>query len=126
MNKTNAAVYFEIPVRDINRAMDFYERVFGFKFKLEEIDGYEMAVFPYNDDAYGISGALVKGDVYIPAKEGIIIYFGTDNISNTLELAVNAGGNVLYPVKSVGKHGYVAEFEDSEGNRIALQMSNKE
>jgi predicted enzyme related to lactoylglutathione lyase len=30
------------------------------------------------------------------------------------------GGKTLYPKTSIGDLGWVAEFEDSEGNRIAL------
>jgi predicted enzyme related to lactoylglutathione lyase len=29
---------------------------------------------------------------------------------------------VLYPVKDIGENGWVAEFADSEGNRIALSQ----
>ena len=36
---------------------------------------------------------------------------------------VKNGGNILYPKTSVGDLGFVAEFEDSEGNRIALHQS---
>jgi hypothetical protein len=33
------------------------------------------------------------------------------------------GGKTLYPKTAVGKNGFVAEFADSEGNRIALQQA---
>jgi hypothetical protein len=32
------------------------------------------------------------------------------------------GADVLYPKKDIGAAGYVAEIEDSEGNRIALSQ----
>ncbi len=122
----NPVVYFEIPVTDMSRAVSFYSAVFGFNFEIEEIDGYQMALFPFDDKAGGATGALAKGDVYVPSIKGSIIYFGTNEIQNTLDKAVKAGGKILYPVKSNGPLGFVAEFEDSEGNRIALhQKSNK-
>ena len=33
---------------------------------------------------------------------------------------VDAGGKTLLPKISIGEHGFVAHFEDSEGNRVAL------
>jgi predicted enzyme related to lactoylglutathione lyase len=121
-DKMNPVVYFEIPVTDLKRAIAFYGSVFGFDFEIEEIDGYQMALLPMNEGAQGITGALAKGDVYVPSLNGPIIYFGTNDIRATIEKAVAAGGKILYPVKSNGPLGFVAEFQDSEGNRIALHQ----
>ena len=119
----NPVVYFEIPVTDIERAVKFYRSVFNFTFEKEVIDNNEMALFPFADENAGISGALAKGEVYKPTREGVVIYFRTLNIDETLKLAVENSGQVLYPKTSVGDLGFVAEFEDSEGNRIALHQS---
>ena len=120
---TNPVVYFEIPVADINRAKQFYAAVFGFTFTDEVIDSYEMALFPFADNGSGITGALAKGDVYKPTNNGVLIYFKTDDMDRALQLAVQHGGKVLYPKTINPSYGVaVAEFEDSEGNRIALQQ----
>lgn len=34
----NTVVYFEVPVNDIDRAMIFYQEVFGFQFERTSID----------------------------------------------------------------------------------------
>lgn len=119
--RMNPAIYFEIPASDLNRAVRFYEAVFEVALERRTMDGYEMAFFPWNEHAPGITGALVKGDVYVPAKAGPILYFASEDIDRTLARAVAAGGKVLYPKKAVDAAITVAEFEDSEGNRIALQ-----
>lgn len=119
----NPVVYFEIPVTNIDRAVKFYYSVFGFEFEKDIIDDNEMALFPLKDSNSGISGALVKGEIYKPTNDGILIYFGTENIKQTLDLAIQYSGKILYPVTSIGEWGFVAEFEDSEGNRIALRQS---
>lgn len=116
----NPVTYFEIPVLDLDRAIKFYTSIFNFSFQKEIIDHYEMALFPFSESFQGITGALVKGDVYKPTKEGVIIYFHTESIESTLELVQKYPAKVLYPKTSVGSNGFVAEFEDSEGNRIAL------
>jgi predicted enzyme related to lactoylglutathione lyase len=116
----NPVYHFEIPVTDMDRAIQFYEAVLGYQLTRQEVDGYEMAFFPRADGKPGTSGALAKGDVYIPSKTGTIIYFDVPNIDPVLEKATAQGAKILYPKKSIGEAGYVAEIEDSEGNRIAL------
>lgn len=124
MNSSNPVVYFEIPVNDIERAESFYSAVFNFSFEKEIIDHYEMALFPFEEKNSGITGALAKGDVYKPTKDGIIIYFKTESIDATLEKVLQHEGKILYPKRIDEKYGFaVAEFEDSEGNRIALHQS---
>jgi uncharacterized protein len=116
----NPVGYFEIPVEDLDRATRFYENVFGYEFERATVDGNEMAWFPTYEDAPGISGALAKGEIYIPTTKGSLVYFSTDNIDDALSRANSSGGRTLYPKTSIGALGWVAEFEDSEGNRIAL------
>jgi uncharacterized protein len=122
VKKSNPVVYFEIPVTDIERAIKFYRTVFNFDFDREIIDNNEMALFPFADENTGISGALAKGEIYKPTKDGVVIYFKTENIEETLKLATLNGGQILYPKTDNGM-GLVAEFEDTEGNRIALYQS---
>ena len=119
----NPVGYFEIPVSDLDRAAAFYQAVFGYDLTRERIDGYDMALFPIDPDRPGASGALVKGDVYVPAKTGPILYFSVDSIDATLTRARGAGARVLYAKKPIGDLGFVAEIEDSEGNRIALHQA---
>lgn len=119
---SNPVVYFEIPVTDMDRAVQFYSAVFNFEFKKDVIDHNEMALFPFVDATGGISGALAKGEIYKPTINGVLIYFTTEDIDRTLRLAVENGGEVLYPKTSNGALGFVAEFKDCEDNRIALHM----
>lgn len=118
----NPVSYIEIPVNDLDRATAFYSAVFSFEFGRATIDGYEMALFPHAKGRPGASGALVKGDVYEPSKAGAIIYFSVADIDKALALATENGAQVLYPKKDIGDQGFVAEIEDSEGNRIALHQ----
>ena len=86
------------------------------------IDGYQMAMFPVEDEAFGASGALVQGDVYKPSTEGCFLYFGVESIDETIARALANGGSELYAKKSNGELGWVAEIGDTEGNRIALHQ----
>ena len=121
----NAVFYFEIPVADMDRAVLFYSTVFGFELTRQTIDGYEMALFPRVEDAPGASGALATGDVYVPSKSGVVLYIDVPDIDAVVTLACANGGGVLFAKKHVGDAGFVAEIEDSEGNRIGLTSPNK-
>ncbi|MCU0532776.1 MAG: VOC family protein [Hydrococcus sp. Prado102] len=80
----NPVSTFEIPVSDLDRAIKFYEKVFGYKFERVAIDSNEMAWFPMNESSSGISGTLAKGESYIPSTKGTRIYFSMYNIDDIL------------------------------------------
>ncbi len=119
---THPVYYFEIPVMDMDRAVGFYEKLLGVKLERQTVDGYDMALFPFKEGTAGATGALAKGDVYVPSKTGPIIYFHVDDVKATVDKALKMGSKQLYPIKDIGEGGLVAEVEDSEGNRLALNQ----
>jgi len=121
----NPVVYFEIPALDLERACEFYSQVFETTLTKDIVDGYQMAFFESSGDSFGATGALVVGDVYVPSHQGCFLYFGVESIDETVARALKNGGSVLYPKKSNGDLGFVAEIQDSEGNRIALHEEKK-
>ena len=116
----NVVSYFEIPVSDVERAIAFYAAVFGYDFARGIADGNEMAFFPYQDGHPGASGALARGDSYVPGKSGVRIYFDVPDVQEALDRAVVAGGKMLYPKTAVHAFGYVVELEDLDGNCIGV------
>jgi predicted enzyme related to lactoylglutathione lyase len=121
----NPVVYFEIPVLDLERACDFYSNVFETTLTKDIVDGYQMAFFESSGDSFGATGALVVGDVYVPSHQGCFLYFGVESIDEMVARALEHGGSVLYLKKSNGDLGFVAEIQDTEGNRIALHEESK-
>lgn len=118
--KMNPVNWFEIPVNDIARANKFYEGVFGLELALNEMGPLKMAWFPWIDGAPGAPGSLVKGEGLTPSQAGTMVYFSVEDIDAALEKVNKSGGKTLMPRMSIGEHGFVAQFEDTEGNRIAL------
>lgn len=116
----NIGSYFEIPVSDLERAMIFYSGVFECEFQRDSIHGNEMAFFPFRDGALGITGALAKGEIYKPSVSGTLVYLSTLDVERTLKKVLERGGEVLFPKTEVCNYGWVAEFKDCEGNRVAL------
>jgi predicted enzyme related to lactoylglutathione lyase len=118
--KINIANWFEIPVKDLDRAIKFYEKVFNVKLTTEEMGGMKMAMFPYTKDTQGAPGSLVKGETYEPSHAGTVVYFSVDDIPETLRRINASGGKTLMPKTSIGDYGFIAQYEDCEGNRLAL------
>lgn len=120
MSTFRGAVYFEIPVTNLDRAITFYSNLLSITLEQGTIDGNAAAFFPATPPAAGITGALMQGDSYTPALTGSRIYLQAGPIDDLLRRVLAQGGQVLYPRTSIGELGFVAEFRDSEGNRIAL------
>jgi predicted enzyme related to lactoylglutathione lyase len=123
----NVINWFEIPVTDINRAADFYSKVFSIQMHIMDFGEFIMAGFPsdgagYPSDGKITSGALCQGKSYNPSKDGIVIYFnGGDDLVVPLSRVKAAGGKILTEKKQITPEiGYMALFIDSEGNKIAL------
>jgi len=118
--KWNPVVWFEIPVEDLDRAKSFYEDVFEIKLELNEIGPMKMAWFTMIEGVPGAPGALVKMEDYTPSDEGVRIYLTTPDIEGTLDRITANGGEILMSRTSIGEYGFIAQFSDTEGNRIAL------
>lgn len=116
----NIAAYFEIPVLELDRAMAFYTKLLGCNFTQDTIHGNKMAFFPLHSGKPGITGALCQGETYRPSLTGTLIYLATDNIDESLKRISSMNAEILFPKTSAGEWGEVAEFKDSEGNRMAL------
>ena len=119
--KTNMVTWFEIAVSDMNRAKKFYEEVFSIEISLQDIGGVEMGFFPSNNEAPGAMGSLILEKSYIPSHEGTVIYFASNDVQIELNRIIKAGGEILQEKTMISpEHGFMAVFQDSEGNRIAL------
>ncbi len=118
--KINPVTWFEIPVSDIGRARRFYEKVLGLELSLEQMEPFIMALFPMTQEASGAAGMLIQGESYEPSHSGTLVYFSVDDIEETLRRVNVNGGKTLMPKKGLGEYGFIAHFEDTEGNRLAL------
>lgn len=120
MSKPNPVNWFEIPAADLARAKQFYESALDTQLALNEMGPLKMAWFPMDPDAAGATGTLVQHESYTPSHQGSLVYFSVADIEATLAKIEAAGGKTLNPKQSIGEYGFVAHFEDTEGNRVAL------
>lgn len=115
----NFVVWFEIPVNKIERAAKFYSTVFGADLSRMEKGPVKMALFPFKPGL--ASGMLVESKDNKPAKNGTIVYLdGGEDLNVPLKRVEGAGGKVILKKTSIDEHGFMAHFEDTEGNRVAL------
>ncbi|MCB9251173.1 MAG: VOC family protein [Flavobacteriales bacterium] len=111
--------WFEIPVYNIQRAVNFYNFVLGLDMKIISQNGYSMARFPSES---GIDGALMQGPGCIPSELGTLVYLhGGDDLSSKIANVEPAGGRIIMGKTLINKNsGYFALFIDTEGNKMAL------
>lgn len=115
--------WFEIPVRDLDRAQRFYETLLNRPLKREAMGpDTPMAIFPY-DQAGGVGGCLFGGpSAPPPSGGGTVVYLNAEPALNVvLARLPEAGGKLLVPRTELPDGmGAFAVFEDSEGNRVGL------
>lgn len=119
----NMVGWFEIPVRDMDRAKKFYETVFEVTLQIEQLGELVMGWFPWAEGKQGSSGTLaLHKDFYTPSDSaGVLIYFTSLDVENEISRVEAAGGKVLQSKTLISEDiGYMAVFVDTEGNRIAL------
>jgi len=122
MSKKNALNWFDIYVADLIRARAFYASILETELDAPENpdSGMEMAIFPF-DYENGIGGALVKKEGFGPGAGGTLIYLNVEgDLDGVLSRIPAAGGTVLQPRLSIGEHGFIAIFRDTEGNTVGL------
>jgi uncharacterized protein len=105
--------YLEIPATDIQRSLDFYQKVFGWKIR-QRGDG--RAAF---DDSIGeVSGTWVTGRP--PSTEaGLLFYIMVDSVAETIGSVVAQGGELVQPIGGDAPE-VTARFRDPAGNLIGL------
>ena len=112
----NRIVWFDVPVNDLGRAVQFYSQVLDVEIK-EEFPG--VAVMTHQDSE--VAGCLFKSDEQRPSRDGIMVYF---NVNGRIREAVKAveshQGELVQDVHAIGPFGFRAIVVDSEGNRIVL------
>jgi predicted enzyme related to lactoylglutathione lyase len=116
----NPVGWFEIYVQDMDRAKTFYEKTLQVSFEKLESPELEMWAFPFNMEAPGAAGSLVKMEGKDSGVGGTIIYFSCADCAVEASRAGQNGGKVVKEKFSIGQYGFIAFVQDTEGNMIGL------
>jgi hypothetical protein len=115
----NYVTWFEIPALNHQRAVAFYNYIYGIEITSVELNGFYMGFFPSKN---GVGGAIVTGQGCVPSETGPLLYLnGGVDLNIILEKVEPAGGRIVMGKTFLSDTaGYFALFIDSEGNRLAL------
>ncbi len=117
----NAINWFEIPVKNFNRAKTFYETILHSKMQPMEAMGMKSAFFPADLEKGSIGGCIMEGQGYEPTNKGSLVYLnGGEDLSVPLSKVEAAGGKILLPKTAIGPNGFMAHFSDTEGNKVGF------
>ncbi|MFQ6124624.1 MAG: VOC family protein [Candidatus Heimdallarchaeota archaeon] len=111
-------VHFEIGVDDPERAVKFYQDVFGWK--IEKWDGpidYWL-ITTGEESEPGIDGGLMRRE----NSETTINTVEVPSLDEFVEKIAKAGGKVVRPKSTIPGVGYMAYCHDSEGNMFGLMQ----
>jgi predicted enzyme related to lactoylglutathione lyase len=126
---TGTVTWFEIPVEDVDRAMEFYRTVLGCEFELDEDAGASYPMFTAGDG--GVTGALTPVGEY-PVGEagtpvayttddaGVLVYLAVEDLPGALAAVEPAGGEVRVGPQETTDGSVYGILTDPEGNRIGL------
>lgn len=117
----NRAVWFDIPVVDLDRAAEFYKAVLGIAVHKEQFENFTFCVLDHKD---GNGGCLVVNPGEVASDKGILVYLNVDGrIRDAVKQVAAQGGKIIQDVHAIGPHGCRALVIDSEGNRLALHST---
>jgi predicted enzyme related to lactoylglutathione lyase len=118
----DTAVWFEIPVEDLDTARNFYQEVMQVKLVQQEAGPNTVLIFPVEDMATGVSGHLYQGK---PGNDnGPTIHLGAPKpLEDAVKRVVSAGGKVVSDeIELPG--GRFVYCKDPDGNSISLFSRN--
>ena len=109
-------VHFEIFSEEPEKLIDFYSKVFGWKFeKWGPMDYWIIKT----GEGPGIDGGLTK------EKNLGMNTIDVPDIDEFMEKIKNAGGMLLTEKMTIPTIGYLAYFKDNQGNVFGIMQSDK-
>ena len=124
MAHKNALNWFEIYSSDFKRAKKFYETILATPLQEAQSATCQMAMFPF-DMQSGVGGSVTQMNGIAPGAGGTIVYLNVEgDLDGVLNRIPTAGGTVIKPRMSIGEHGYIGLFKDTEGNIVGLHSQS--
>ena len=115
-------VHFEIDAKKPERAVKFYEKVFGWKIKKWEGPVEYYLISTGKETEPGIDGGLSKRTESEPSTVNTI---DVSSVNEFIKKVEANGGKIIRPKRAVMGVGYMAYFEDPEGNVFGIMESDE-
>lgn len=116
------AVWIEIPVQDLDRALAFYQSVFHLQPTEIITDDVRRTTTLVNTTPEGGAGISLNQTAHFdPGAKGALVYLDAgEDLTSHLDRVIPAGGTVIDSKTSMGEFGNYATIRDTEGNQLAL------
>jgi len=118
----NRVYYFEMPVEDMERAIGFYETVFGWNIsKHDRSGGPYFSVTTGPEEQPGINGSFfIKEEGWSNLSNVINV----EDIDRAIEMIKEMGGEIAFAKCAINGVGYLAYFKDPNGNIFGMMQED--
>ena len=106
-------IHFEIPADQPERAIAFYEKVFGWKVSKWEGPMPYWLVSTGDKSQPGIDGGILARQ---HPGQGVVNTIGVMDLDASIAAVESAGGKIIAPKMAIPGVGWLAYFTDTEGN----------
>jgi predicted enzyme related to lactoylglutathione lyase len=118
-------IHFEIHAAEPDRAVDFYTRVFGWKFQhIPQLDYWLVRT----GDGEGIDGGLMrrKGPAPVDGQpvNAFVCTIAVEDVDAAVRAAEEAGGRVAMAKFAIPGVGWAAFIKDTEGNILGVHKAD--
>ena len=121
-------IHFEIHAGDPDRAVKFYETLFGWIFQKWEgpMDYWLVTTGP--DSQPGINGGLLRrqGEIDGQAVIAYVCTVDVENIDASISKAQSNGAQVVVPKMPIPGMGWLVYCKDTEGNIFGMMQADPE
>lgn len=119
-------VHFEIHAADPERAVNFYQTLFGWTFQKWEGPMDYWLIITGPDDQRGINGGLVRrqGEIDGQAVIAYVCTVDVEDVEASVQSAIDNGGQVALPKMPIPGVGWLAYCKDTEGNIFGVMQND--
>lgn len=121
-------VHFEIHAEEPQRAIEFYQSIFGWTFQKWEGPQEYYLIITGPDDKPGINGGLIKrmGTLDGTAVIAYVCTIDTESVDETAGKVWDKGGQIVVPKMAVPGVGWLVYCKDTEGNIFGVMQEDRE
>jgi uncharacterized protein len=114
-------IHFEIPAENPERAIEFYSKVFGWKFSKWDGPMDYWLISTGQSPEPGIDGGLMpRRHPNQPCANTI----GVENLDRMIESVLSSGGSIALPKMPVPGIGWLAYCKDTEGHIFGMMQND--
>ena len=119
-------VHFEVHAENPERAIGFYQALFGWKFNRANVPMEYWLVETGPDGSPGINGGMLRRQGPSPSSgqcvNAYVCTVGVENLDACLAKLSPAGGSQALPKMAIPGVGWLAYAKDTEGNIFGMMQ----